>query len=101
MMTTDYVKKISTPKLDSALAWSGLQRAPSTLTKLLTGASFLLFGAFVGAGLTLWARSPKNRRKLSTALTNGIDKVSTRVRNGMNSAGANDTTDHPLDSAVL
>ena len=82
MSPNDYLKKIPMPHLNDVLAYSGLQRSPSTLNKFLTGAGLIGFGALAGAGLGLLLGSAQNRRRLSTMLTD-FGKATAPVSNGI------------------
>jgi hypothetical protein len=83
MSVTSQLKSVSMPKFDDVLAYSGLQRTPSAFSKVLAGAGLLSLGALVGAGLTFWLSSPKNRKAVSSAIGHGIDKVSETIAEGM------------------
>ena len=84
-----YLKKLSMPKFDDVLSYASLQRSPSTFSRVMSGVGLIGLGALVGAGLSMWFGSPKNRKQLSTALTNSIDKVSTLVSNGVSTVSTN------------
>jgi hypothetical protein len=67
------------PKTDDFLSFTGLQRAPSMLNRVLTGAGLIGLGAMMGAGVGLWFGSPRTRQSVSKALANGIDAVAAKV----------------------
>src|SRR5687768_12287049 len=80
--TSDYLKRVSMPKIDDVLAYSGLQRTPSAFSRFLAGAGMISLGCLVGAGLTAIFSSPKNRKQISNALNTGFDTVSSAVSQG-------------------
>ena len=86
MNTPSYLKNLSIPKFDDVLAYSGLQRSQSILTRVLAGAGLISLGAILGAGLSFWFGSPKNRKQVTTAFTHGLDKVTSMVSNGHDAA---------------
>lgn len=98
MSPTSYLKRVSMPSFDHALAYSGLKRSPSTISTVLASAGLISLGAIIGAGLSLWLGSRKNRKQVSAALSNGLGKVSTMVSDGVSAGVA--TAKQAIPAAV-
>jgi hypothetical protein len=86
---TKYMKNFSMPKMDDVLAYSGLQRAPSTLNRTLTGIGLVGIGALLGAGLSYFLTQPRARKQVADAVSNGVEKVTSYVQNGVSNGVSN------------